>query len=152
MGGVVRLDMRACFAVVAVVFLSLVSVARGDDETPAWVSERLAKAEQRAASDSKKINEMAPTVYADILVYDTKKKGCGGRAGNIGSCIPSDQGIYKREVYMCDRDGQLLISRCTDQECQNCGVPRLDDYGYSLPASRALEDIGCKDDFLKAQC
>eukprot|EP00658_Telonema_sp_P-2_P054482 TRINITY_DN43347_c0_g1_i1.p1 TRINITY_DN43347_c0_g1~~TRINITY_DN43347_c0_g1_i1.p1 ORF type:complete len:128 (-),score=45.54 TRINITY_DN43347_c0_g1_i1:200-583(-) len=87
-------------------------------------------------------------VGSEMCIRDS----CKGPGGNIGSCIPSEEGQYKKEVYMCDDAGDLLISRCTDSACHKCSAPRKDNYGYDLPANRDLEQIGCKSDFLKAIC
>jgi len=75
-----------------------------------------------------------------------------GTPSNIGSCISSDNGRFKKELYMCDDEANLLISRCIDNECTKCAGPRKDDYGYKGPMDQEAAIIGCKDDFLKAQC
>merc|ERR1711934_492417 len=150
-------SMKYRLALSAVLMLAMslhtvASTADDDDAPPAWVEERLAKAEARAASATKWDPVLRPTVLADIYVYDTKQPGCQGDPGNIGSCISSPQGKYQQEVYMCDAAGNLLISRCVDKRCTKCDPPRRDDYGYFLPASDPIEKVGCKSDFLKAKC
>jgi hypothetical protein len=76
-----------------------------------------------------------------------------------------------KELYLCDDAGNLLVSRCTDNDCKLCAWPRKDDYGcddlhllllpctvltrhcmhcrYKGPMNQPQEKIGCKDDFLK---
>merc|ERR1712224_673297 len=101
------------------------------------------------------VNAMKPETLADIMVYDSEGKGCSGSPGNIGPCITSDEGKFVKELYMCDKAGQLLIARCVDEHCKKCTNVRKDDYGYGSPAQcckQDLKDIFCKDDFLKAKC
>merc|ERR1711988_1561553 len=106
--------------------------AEEEEETPAWVKEKVAKAEtESGGEESQPVDaDLKPTVLADILVYDTSSKGCAGKPGNIGPCITSEEGMFKTELYMCDTSGQLLIARCVDKECQKCAGVRKDDYGY----------------------
>jgi len=121
----------------------------GDDDAPAWVKERLLKAEERI----KEGDNLKPTHLADIYVYNTKQTNCAEDPANIGSCIPHDEGGYKRELYLCDKQRRLLIAKCLDDQCRRCGKPRLDDYSYHKPwHSKGLAKIGCKDNFLKAMC
>ena len=78
----------------------------------------------------------------------------------------ASQGKWIREVYMCDAEGNVFISRCKDKACTKCALPKADYYGeparyhpspnssrsisgYSQPANKPLEQIGCKSDFLK---
>merc|ERR1711865_1349629 len=97
--------------------LCLLSWAAADNEpTPDWVQEKLAKAE-KAESNRAKIPQL---YHADIFVYDSTTENCSGEPGSIGGCIPTDQGKWIREVYMCDAEGNVFISRCKDKECTKC--------------------------------
>jgi hypothetical protein len=60
-----------------------VQAAEWDEDAPAWASEKLAKKTEGVGAggdvkDKDSDYTLKPTVLADILVYDTKKKGCAG--------------------------------------------------------------------------
>ena len=108
----------------------------GWDTAPPETQERLAKIEtgdepaeaQTPEHDPDSDPSTKPHVLADILVYDSASKNCAGEPGNIGACIETDRYGFKRELYLCDDAGNLLISRCIDTDCKKCAWPRKDDY------------------------
>jgi len=71
----------------AVLIVSVVDAA-WDDDAPEYASEALAKAEtrERSTSDPQTDFSLRPTVYADILVYDTKKTDCAGTSSSSSGC------------------------------------------------------------------
>ena len=71
--------MRVALCVVLFMIVGTVQLVfcAWDDDAPDWAKERLAKADNVPADPQTDLS-LKPTVYADILVYDTKKANCAG--------------------------------------------------------------------------
>merc|ERR1711934_1313174 len=129
---------------------------------------------------------LEPIVLADVYAFDFQNeegsaaKPCSGEPMPVGSCISADDtdpdaekkvfldrltnagqkksDKYLNELLMCDKDGQLLIADCVDEDCKKCHNTRVDNsYGSPTNATakccdQPLHEIFCKNDFFKVKC